>query len=566
MPHNLDLIFTLTGGLAAALLFGFITQRLRLSPIVGYLLAGVAVGPFTPGFVAHGAIAEQLAELGVILLMFGVGLHFHIKELLAVRRVALPGALVQIAVATALGAFVTRELGWSLAAGVVFGLAISVASTVVLLRVLADYNALHTPAGHVAVGWLLVEDLFTVIVLVMLPVLTGEGASGAPTGVLLSVGVAILKIAALVAFTLVIGQRIIPRLLAYVAKTRSRELFTLTVLVLALGIAVGSATLFGASMALGAFLAGMVVGQSEFSSRAASEALPMRDAFAVLFFVSMGMLFDPSQLVPNAGLIAATVAVILVGKPLAALLVVLLLRYPARTAMTVAIALAQIGEFSFILAALARQLGVLPEQATQALVAAAIVSITINPILFRLVEPATRWLASKVSRLGGPPLDQPHHSAPAQRSIVIGYGPVGSTLVRLLRENGLEPTVIDLNHETVKQLRQDGVRAVYGDASQREILEQAGGRDAGSLVFTASGSADPVIRIVKDMNPEILILARTTYIREVQALREAGASFVVSAERELALAMTERVLRQLGATGDQLDRERDRVRADLSVG
>jgi CPA2 family monovalent cation:H+ antiporter-2 len=565
MPHNLDLIFTLTGGLTAALVFGFLTQRLRLSPIVGYLLAGVAVGPFTPGFVAHGAIAEQLAELGVILLLFGVGLHFHVRELLAVRKVAVPGAVAQIAVATALGVLVSRAGGWSIGAGVVFGLAISVASTVVLLRVLSDHDALHTPSGHIAVGWLLVEDLFTVLVLVLLPILAGERTDRGAADVLLSVGVAVLKIAALVAFTLVAGKRAIPALLGYVAKTRSRELFTLTVLVLALGIAVGSATLFGASMALGAFLAGMVVGQSEFSSRAASEALPMRDAFAVLFFVSVGMLFDPSQFVANLGLTAGTLAVVLVGKPLAALLVVLVLRHPVKTALSVAFALAQIGEFSFILATLGRQMGLLPERAIQAIVAAAIISITLNPLLFRLVEPAARWLSARSSPRSG----EAHESKPrtyemASRAIVVGYGPVGRTLAKLLRENELEPTIIELNHETVQALQGEGVRAVYGDASQPEILERAGVKEAGSLIFAASGSqADAVIRAAKELNPALLILARATYLREAVALKQAGAPVVVSAEAEVALAMTEHLLVQLGATGEQLDRARVRVRSEL---
>ena len=564
MPHNLDLIFTLTGGLTAALVFGFFTQKLRLSPIVGYLIAGVVVGPFTPGFVAHGGLAEQLAELGVILLMFGVGLQFHLKELLAVRRVALPGAIAQIAVATGLGVLVARSAGWSLGAGVVFGLAVSVASTVVLLRVLSDHDALHTPSGHVAVGWLVVEDVFTVLVLVMLPIVTDERADGGSLDVLLSVGAAALKIAALVAFALLIGPRALPALLGYVAKTRSRELFTLTVLVLALGIAVGSAKLFGASMALGAFLAGMVVGQSEFSSRAASEALPMRDAFAVLFFVSVGMLFDPMQLVANLGLTAGTLAVILVGKPLAALLVVLILRYPAKTAVAVAVALAQIGEFSFIVGTLGRQLGVLPDRAMQALVAASIASITLNPLLFRLVEPAARWLSVQLSRGGDAQADTPRPPEPAHRAIVIGYGPVGRTLARLLRDNELEPTIIELNHETVKQLHQEGVRAIYGDASQPEILEQAGVKGAGNLVFAASGSpAEAVIRAAKEINPNLRILARAAYIREIPAVSEAGAHVVVSAEAEVALAMAEHLLAQLGATRDQLDRERDRVRRDI---
>jgi CPA2 family monovalent cation:H+ antiporter-2 len=564
MTHDLDLVFTLTGGLTAALIFGLAAQRLRLSPIVGYLLAGIVVGPFTPGFVAHGEIAQQLAELGVILLMFGVGLHFHVNELLAVRRIAVPGALIQIAAATALSVLVTRAAGWSTGAGIVFGLAVSVASTVVLLRVLSDHDALHTPSGHVAVGWLLVEDVFTVLVLVLLPILAGPEARGGAAEILLSVGVAVLKIAALIAFTLVVGRRAIPALLGHVARTRSRELFTLTILVIALGIAVGSAQLFGASMALGAFLAGMVVGQSEFSSRAASDALPMRDAFAVLFFVSMGMLFDPAELAANAALTAATLAVILVGKPAAALLVVLALRRPARTAVTVAFALAQIGEFSFILGALGQKLGVLPRGAVQALVVSSIVSITLNPLLFRLVEPVARRLSALRSR-DGEAAAAPDPGEPRHRAIVVGHGPVGRTLAGILRDQQIEPTIIELNHETVSALRREGVHAIHGDAAQPAILESAGVRAAGALVFAASGSPDAVIRHARELHPGILILARTSYVHEVPALKEAGADVVTSSEGEVALAMAERLLRELGATSEQLDRTRDRVRAELST-
>ncbi|MFT3775685.1 MAG: cation:proton antiporter [Minicystis sp.] len=563
VPHELDIIFTLTGGLAAALGLGFITQRLRLSPIVGYLLAGIAVGPFTPGFVAHGAIAQQFAELGVILLLFGVGLHFHLGELLAVRSVAIPGALVQSAVATGLGMIVTHAAGWSLSAGAVFGLAISVASTVVLLRVLADYDALHTPAGHVAVGWLIVEDLFTVLLLVLLPILAGQGA-GSPGRVAISVGLAIVKVVALVVFTLVVGRRLIPALLARVAKTQSRELFTLTVLVITLGIAVCAAKLFGASMALGAFLAGMVVGQSDFSTRAASEALPMRDAFAVLFFVSMGMLFDPSQLAANLGLILATLAVVLVGKPAAALAVVLVLGRPLKTALTVAFALAQIGEFSFILAAVGRQLGVLPEQAAQVLVVTSIVSITLNPLLFKLIDPLVRRLSTVRARPEIAPA--PRAVEPESRAIVVGYGPVGRTLARLLREEGIEPTVVELNHETMAALRAEGVPSVYGDASQEPILEAAGIKTAGALVFAASGSPDAVIRLAKEMNPRIRILTRAGYLCEVAPLKGVGAHVVVSSEGEVALSMAESLLRGLGATNDQIDRARDRVREALATG
>ncbi|WP_437737894.1 cation:proton antiporter [Sorangium sp. So ce1335] len=568
MPHELDLIFTLTGGLTAALALGFITQRMRLSPIVGYLLAGILVGPFTPGFVAHKAIADQLAEIGVILLMFGVGLQFHVRELLAVRKVAVPGALLQIAVATVLGALVGRVAGWSWAASLVFGVAISVASTVVLTRVLSDSHVLHTPAGHLAVGWLVLEDVFTVLVLVLLPGLVG-GASGGVTGVAISVGLAILKLAGLVAFTFIVGQRVIPVLLGYVAKTGSRELFTLTVLVVALGVAVGSAKLFGSSMALGAFLGGLVVGQSDFSSRAASEALPMRDAFAVLFFVSVGMLLDPAQLAAGWPITLATLAVVLIGKPIAALVVVLLLRRPMKTAFAVALSLAQIGEFSFILAALGRQLGVMPDEAAQALVVVSIASITLNPLLFSIRDRLARWTSSFFLRRQAAAADadgeEPAHADElAHRAIVVGYGPVGRTLTRLLRENAIEPTIIELNLDTVKVLQAQGIHAIYGDATQREILERAGVGKADSLLYTSAGApGDGVIEQAKGMNPGLFVLARAFYLREAGPLKKAGADVVVTGEAEVAFSMTERLLVRLGATAEQVERERERVRSEL---
>ncbi|WP_437931995.1 cation:proton antiporter [Sorangium sp. So ce291] len=569
MPHELDLILTLTGGLTAALALGFITQRMRLSPIVGYLLAGILVGPFTPGFVADKPLADQLAEIGVILLMFGVGLQFHVRELLAVRKVAVPGALIQIAVATALGVLVGRAAGWSWAASVVFGIAISVASTVVLTRVLSDSHVLHTPAGHLAVGWLVLEDVFTVLVLVLLPGLVGGGDGGA-TGIALSVGLALLKLAGLVAFTFIVGQRVIPTLLGYVAKTGSRELFTLTVLVVALGVAVGSAKLFGSSMALGAFLGGLVVGQSDFSSRAASEALPMRDAFAVLFFVSVGMLLDPSQLAASWPAAAATLAVVLIGKPLAALVVVLLLRRPMQTAFAVALSLAQIGEFSFILATLGRQLGVMPDEATQVLVLASIVSITLNPLLFSARGRFARWTSALfLRRQAAAGADSAEgEAAPADelahRTVVVGYGPVGRTLTRLLRENGIEPTVVELNLDTVKELQGQGIRAIYGDATQREILERAGVGAADSLLFTSAGApGNGVIEQAKGVNPKLFVLARAFYLREVPVLQKAGADVVVTGEAEVAFSMTERLLVRLGATAEQVERERERVRSEL---
>jgi K+:H+ antiporter len=560
VPHDLSLILTLTGGLTSALVLGLITQRLRLSPIVGYLLAGVLVGPFTPGFVADPHIAEQFAELGVILLMFGVGLHFHLEDLLAVRKVAIPGALVQIVVATGLGVLLTWAFDWSLAAGLVFGLAISVASTVVLLRVLSDNGSLHTSAGHVAVGWLIVEDLFTVLVLVLLPVLAGGSSGGGSfTHVAKAAGIAVLQIGGLCVFTLFVGKKLIVRLLNAVAQTRSRELFTLTVLVLALGIAVGSATLFGASMALGAFLAGMVVGQSDFGARAASEALPMRDAFAVLFFVSVGMLLDPGALLEHPGLVLGAIAIVLIGKSLAAFAVVRLLRYPVGTALLVALALAQIGEFSFILAALGRQLSILPVTATNVLVATSVVSITLNPVIFRLLQPLKKWLAQAPS----PPAEGEHPpSRDRERAIVVGYGHVGQTVSQLLIDHQIEPTIVELNHTTVASLGEQGIRAVYGDASQQSVLEAAGVLSATSLIFAASGTPpEEVIQTAKRINPRLEILTRSTYLSERLASRKAGADVVVVAEAEVAFAMAEHLLRRLGATPEQIDRARDDLRA-----
>ncbi len=566
--HDIDLILTLTGGLTAALVLGFITQQLRLSPIVGYLLAGVAVGPATPGFQADRGIAEQLAEIGVILLMFGVGLHFHFRELLAVRHVAIPGALVQSAVATVLGALAGRMLGWEWATALIFGGAISVASTVVLIRVLSDNRDLHTRAGHIAVGWLVVEDLLTVIALVVLPAVVGQPQLEL-NGLAWALGLAAVKMAALVAMTIVVGGRVIPWVMERIAATRSRELFTLAVLVIALGIAVGSAKLFGVSMALGAFLAGMVVGRSEFSLRAASDALPMRDAFAVLFFVSVGMLFDPLSLVRSPWAIAAALAIVLVAKPLAALAIMFGLGYPRRVALPVAVALAQIGEFSFILASLGGQLGVMPDDAINTLVATAIVSITLNPLLYRSIDSWERWL----NRLG-PATDLATDEEPTdehdprQRAIVVGYGPVGQTVTQLLLDNEIEPTVIELNLDTVRRLRAFDVRAIYGDASRPEVLLEAGAARAAHLILSSgAGSLDEeIIRRAKEINPAIHVLARTQYVRELPKLQRAGAEDIFAAEGEVALAFTMRILERLGATGEQIDRERQRVETTFRSG
>jgi CPA2 family monovalent cation:H+ antiporter-2 len=391
--HELPLLTTLAAAFAAAWVLGLITQWMKLSPIVGYLLAGVAIGPYTPGFVGDVGVANQLAEVGVILLMFGVGLHFHLKDLLAVKWLAVPGAVFQSAVATVVAGAVFAYLGWPIKAGLVLGLAMAVASTVVLLRVLMDHKVLESPEGHAAVGWLIVEDLFTIVVLVLLPALTAEeGGSG---GGVAAIAWALAKLAALIAIALLAGSRVVPWVLMRVSKLDSPELFTLTVLVLSIAVAVASAKVFGVSVALGAFLAGMVVGQSPLSHRAASDALPMRDAFAVLFFVSVGMLCDPRFVLHRPGLIGAALVVVMIAKPLAALLIVAVLGRPIRTGLTVAVGLAQIGEFSFILEEAAKERGLIPDEGHHVLVTAAIVSIALNPLLFKLVAPTERWLRAR---------------------------------------------------------------------------------------------------------------------------------------------------------------------------
>jgi CPA2 family monovalent cation:H+ antiporter-2 len=569
--HNLDLILTLTGGLVTALALGLITNRIGLSPIVGYLLAGIVVGPYTPGFVANKEIADQFAEMGVILLMFGVGLQFHFKELLAVKHIAVPGAVVQSLTATALGAVAMHFLGWTWTAGIIFGLAISVASTVVLIRVLVDNKDLHTPTGHIAVGWLVMEDLFTVFALVMLPAIFGRDA--AEFNLLSALGLPALKIAALVAFVFIIGGWVVPRLLGYIAKTGSRELFTLAVLMMALGIAVGSAEFFGVSMALGAFLAGMVVARSEFSLRAATDALPMRDAFAVLFFVSVGMLVDFKNLVESPATVIAALAIILIGKPLSAWLLVVLMRYPLKVALSVAVALSQIGEFSFILATVGRQLDILPPQASNALVAAAIVSITLNPILYRAIDPIEAWMQRQrwIPQLlkGGNGAVSVSANSPgpisSQRAIVVGYGPVGQTVSRLLRDNEIEPSIIELRHETFEKLRAKGTHVIYGDASHPETLKGAGIEGADFLILSASSSQvnGAIIKAARELNPRLRILARTDFLSQLPELVDAGADEVFTGEGEVALTMTEHILRSFGATPEQIDRERDRIREEV---
>lgn len=554
MPHETELLLTLAGGLGAALVLGLLAVRLRLSPIVGYVVAGIVVGPFTPGFVAHAGLASQLAEVGVILLMFGVGLQFHVEELLAVRRIALPGAVAAMAAATGAGALASHFLGASVVSSVVFGLSICISSTVVLVRVLADHDALHTQVGHTAVGWLVVEDVAAVLVLVLLPLALGGEGGGGGAAFAIALAKALGKVALLVGLVLVLGRRLVPAVLLAVAKTRARDVFTLSVLAIALGVAVGSAKLFGVSLALGAFLAGLVVGQSPFGARAASEAIPMKDAFAVLFFVSVGMQLDPKQIGQSVGPALVTLLVAGVVKPLTAFVTVRALGLPRRTAAPLAATLAQVGEFSFILASVGRSLGALSDASAQGIILASVVMIALNPFLYRVSRGAT----DPAGATG------PEHGLDGPSAVVIGYGPVGRTLSRLLRENGVTPVVVELNHELTAEATKAGLRAVNGDASQRHTLEVAGVAKARTVIFAASGSPPlPVVQMAKDLNPNVRVIARAPYVRDSATVRSAGADVVVVSEAEVALAMTERLLADLGATPEQLDRARDRVRSEL---
>jgi monovalent cation:H+ antiporter-2, CPA2 family len=568
--HESALLLTLTLSLAAALALGFVTQRLHLSPIVGYLLAGLIVGPYTPGFVADRAVANEFAEIGIILMMFGVGLHFHLKDLLAVRNVAIPGAIVQSATATLLGALAGREFGWTWGTSLVFGVALSVASTVMLIRVLVDNRALQSLTGRIAVGWLVVEDIFTVIVLVLLtPIFSASN----DVSIAAIVAMTIAKLAILVTFAFLVGGRVIPRLLTGVAGTQSRELFTLAVLILALGIAVGSAVGFGVSMALGAFLAGMIVGQSEFSFRAASEALPMRDAFSVLFFVSVGMLLDPKALMDSPLLLLLTLGVVLVGKPLAAFVIVVLMGHGSHVALGVSVALSQIGEFSLIIATVGQQLNILPDTAANTIIAATIISLTLNPIQYKTIgwmeATLSKWpgLWRVLNRKSGSADNGPMETAEsgAFRAVVVGYGPIGKTLSRLLRDGGIEPVIIESNLDTAHRARNQGLRTIYGDAAHADILEGAGIDSAVALILSASTTEHTaeIIRIARKINPGLRIIARANYLREADAMRTAGAEAVFAGEGEVALAMTEHILGFLGATPEQMDRERQRVRQEV---
>lgn len=566
MPHDLTLITTIAAALGLALIMGFIAARLKLPVLVGYLIAGIIIGPATPGFVADLKLSSQLAEIGVMLLMFGVGLHFSLEELLAVRRIALPGAIVQIAVATSLGIGVTTLWGWSLAAGVVFGLALSVASTVVLLKALESRDLLETVNGHIAVGWLVVEDLVMVLVLVLLPALSislggnaAAHAEGARNGSLLvTILFTLGQVSVFIVLMLVVGRRVFPWLLWQVARTGSRELFTLCVIAAAVGIAYGSAELFGVSFALGAFFAGMVMRESPLSYRAAGESLPFRDAFSVLFFVSVGMLFDPGILVREPLHFLAVVMIIVFGKSLAAFFLVLIFRYPLNTALTVSASLAQIGEFSFILAGLGISLGLLPAEGQSLILAGAIVSIALNPLVFRAIEPAQTWIRSRsklAQTLERP--DDPLAVLPMTvdlnrltgQVVLVGYGRVGRRIGDALAENGISFVVAEANREIVEKLRARGIPAVSGDAAEPAVLIQAHIQRARMLVIAIPDTLDVrrMIEIARTVNPRVETVVRTHSEEEAVLLEKENAGKVFLGEHELATAMTRHVLERYTA-------------------
>jgi CPA2 family monovalent cation:H+ antiporter-2 len=526
MDHATPLIATIVGGLGLAFVFGAIANRLRMSPIVGYLLAGVAVGPFTPGFVADQAIANELAEIGVILLMFGVGMHFSFRELAAVRGIALPGAVVQIGAATLMGALLGRWLGWSWEAGVIFGLALSVASTVVLLRALEERGLVTSGRGRIAVGWLIVEDIAMVLALVLLPAL-GDSLDAASIAV--AVGVTVAKVTGFVAVMYLVGRRIIPRVLHAVAE--ERELFRLAVLAIALGVAFAAATLFGVSFALGAFFAGMVLGESELSHRAAEESLPLREAFAVLFFVAVGMLFNPSIVVSEPLALLATLFIVLVGKSVVAFAIVLLSRHSVGVGMTIAASLSQVGEFSFILAGLGVAMGILPGPARDLVLAAAMISIVLNPFAFAL----SAKLEARVAAGAAPPPRPPTHG----HSVLVGYGRVGQLVAAALAKAGRPFVVIESDALRIGELRERGFAFVEGNAASSEVLGAAHPGGAARLLIAIPNAfeAGRVVKQARRANPGLFIVARAHSDAETRHLRELGANAVIMGERQIALEM-----------------------------
>ncbi|TID72945.1 cation:proton antiporter domain-containing protein [Legionella pneumophila] len=560
MHHSLPLITTIAMGFALALILGLISARLKIPPLVGYLLAGIVIGPFTPGLMADISIAHELAEIGVMLLMFGVGLHFSLSDLMRVRKIAIPGAIAQILAATILGGCVAILWGWNYGSALIFGLSLSVASTVVLLRALEERGALESINGHIAVGWLLVEDLVMVVVLVVLPPLShwlGNGSVEIHKPLWLVFGFTLVKVSAFIAFMLFAGRRYFPKLLWLVARTGSRELFTLCVITAAISIAYVASKLFGVSFALGAFFAGMIMRESSFSHRAAEESLPLRDAFAVLFFVSVGMLFNPAVLIEQPLQILIVVGIILIGKSIAAFVLVLAFRYPLQSALIVSASLAQIGEFSFILAELGVRLKMLPEEGQSFILAGALISIAINPLVFKLINPVHAWiksyprLLSFFERSGDPLAELPMTTKEEYLSgqvVLIGYGRVGKRVAHLLSEKNIPYVVIEENRELITSLRASGIPSVYGDASEPSVLIQGHIIHASLLMILIADTVHlrKIIHYAYQLNPKIEIVVRTHDEEEAALLQKEITGKVFFAEGEIAKSMGEYALSRFG--------------------
>ncbi|MCU4400187.1 cation:proton antiporter [Acinetobacter pittii] len=560
MPHDVDLIILLAVGFGVALIFGYIAARLRLPPLIGYLIAGIIISPNTPGIEADIHLANQLAELGVMFLMFGVGMHFSLKDLLLVRRIALPGAILQIAVATLLGIGVSMLWEWSFGSALVFGLSLSCASTVVLLKALGDRGLLDSVNGKIAVGWLLVEDLVMVLVLVLLPatavLLGGKAPAGADGNIWLTLGITLLKVIGFIAFMLIVGKRVVPIIMQFVARLGSRELFTLTVVAAAVSIAYGSYAIFGVSMALGAFFAGMVVKESDFSHRAEEETLPLREIFSILFFVSVGMLFDPHILVESPLHILAVIAIIMVGKTLAAMALVLFFRYPINTALTVGASLAQIGEFSFILATLGVSLGLLSLEAQNLILAGALFSITLNSFIFSAIEPVQRWIRerSHLARLlerSGDPLamlpDEVDQAYLRDQVVIVGYGGVGRRITENLINENIKVVIAEENREIVEKLRNANIAAVSGVATEPSVLIQAHIMHARLLVISPMDILDihRIVTIAKQLNPQIQVLICAESKEEAAVIRDENIGEVFYAKEEMAKNMSHHILNQI---------------------
>ncbi|HET9914813.1 MAG TPA: cation:proton antiporter [Anaerolineales bacterium] len=562
--HEVTLLINIAVALVVAFFGGLIARRLHLPTIVGYMLAGIAIGPFTPGFVGSTETISQLAELGVIFLMFGVGLHFSLNDLWRVRSVAVPGALGRMVLTVLLGLGLSQLWGWSASSGIVIGLAISIASTVVLLRGLTDNGLLNTQPGQAAVGWVVVEDLATVLILVLMPTLANT-SNGFNWG---NFGLTLLKAAGFVILVLFAGTRLIPWVLLRIAHTRSRELFILAILAIALGIALGAAELFGVSLALGAFVAGVVVSESPLSHQVGADVLPFRETFAVLFFVSIGMLVNPIYLINNIGSILAVTALIVIGKALLSLLLGALFTWPARTTLVLAAGLSQIGEFSFILGQEGLALGLLMQDQYSLILAGALLSITLNGPMFRLINPLEKWLQRFPAFWKffnrHTPLPIPIEESIKDHVVIVGYGRVGRHIVSLLGQMEIPHLVVDADAERIQELDRKGIPSLFGDAANSEILRHAGLDRARALVVAGpdEDASELVVAAARDLASELPIIARANSEAGIRQLTQLGAQDVIHPELEGGLEIVRHTLLQLDFPLQEIYRYTDAVRHD----